>query len=170
MCWLVWYRNRVFIFYFGCDHIIGNIPKPIRTSKTSPIEPLSVLRRGTTVERVVLHPFCHFYYRQLMYKTPSLEDLIILIFALPAPCERPVCSNSNLNYWWFFGILLESVRVLRSLFVNDLIVCGPLEVTYKTCTSNLPEPAAKVFSQKIARQPAVSSEPPVNENILFVST
>jgi hypothetical protein len=54
------YRNPSQMLCDGCDHIIGNIPKPIRTSKSSPIEPLSVLRRGTTVERVVLHPFCTF--------------------------------------------------------------------------------------------------------------
>jgi hypothetical protein len=79
--WLIYRSRRLCV---GCDHIIGNIPKPIRTSKSSPIEPLSVLRRGTTVERVVLHPFCHF-----LADGPSL--LFLLVLHPPALCFIP-CS------------------------------------------------------------------------------
>jgi hypothetical protein len=62
----------------GCDHIIGNIPKPIRTSKSSPIEPLSVLRRGTTVERVVLHPFCHLSFVNLPMSA-QVHSLLVVV-------------------------------------------------------------------------------------------
>jgi hypothetical protein len=89
----VGYRTRWQMLCDGCDHIIGNIPKPIRTSKSSPIEPLSVLRRGTTVERVVLHPFYHFSFVTFglgCVKSDS-SKLVKLI---------PVCLQSLTSCWW----------------------------------------------------------------------
>jgi hypothetical protein len=76
----------------GCDHIIGNTPKPIRTSKLSPIEPLSVLRRGTTVERVVLHPFCHLAVRVVLHPCCHL----VLPFICPFKSAR--CGTCELRW------------------------------------------------------------------------
>jgi hypothetical protein len=87
---IIGYKNLSQMLCDGCDHIIGNIPKPIRTSKSSPIEPLSVLRRGTTVERVVLHPFCTFCSQAI--PPPPDASYLLALNSFP-PC-LPICLHT----------------------------------------------------------------------------